>query len=86
MNFVMSSSTGAVPRNGSDKANWFFNNLAPGQYQVFTHWAAFSNRATNAPYTLYDGANAQATAVVNQTQFPSGVTVAGVTWQSLGAT
>ncbi len=71
--------------NGSAAANWNFNGLANGTYEVFTRWSHFSNRATNAPYTILDGQTPLATVLVNQQAAPVGDHVAGITWQSLGS-
>ena len=35
--------------------------LAPGPYEVFARWVPFTNRATNAPYTVLDGATSRGT-------------------------
>jgi hypothetical protein len=68
----------------NDRATWTFDGLLPGQYQVLTRWIPFSNRATNAPYTILDGPNSLGTALVNQQLEPAGDVSNGVTWQSLG--
>jgi hypothetical protein len=65
-------------------ADWTFSDLAAGSYQVFAQWIPFSNRATNAPYTIYDGSTPLATVLVNQQLAPSGDQSNGVVWQSLG--
>ena len=70
--------------NGSDSATWTFTNIPAGSYQVFAHWVQFVNRATNAPYTIYDGSTPQGTVQVNQQLAPVGDLSEGVTWQSLG--
>ncbi len=70
--------------NGSAFARWTVANLAPGQYEVFARWVPFGNRATNAPYTIFDGATSRGTVAVNQQLAPSGDLENGITWQSLG--
>ena len=70
--------------NGSGSATWEFDNLPAGSYQVFTKWIGFSNRASNAPYTIFDGSTALGTVPVNQQVMPSGDQSNGVVWQSLG--
>ena len=48
-------------------------------------WAAYSNRATNATYQVYDGTTLLGTVQVNQQMAPTGgQTVNGVAFQSLG--
>lgn len=69
---------------GGDTATWTFNNLANGTYQVLARWIGFSNRATNAPYTVLDGSTSLGTVLVNQQQMPVGDQSNGITWQSLG--
>ena len=70
--------------NGSGAATWKFTGLLPGPYQVFTKWVPFSNRATNAPYTILNGSATLATVNVNQQLAPAGETDNGIVWQSLG--
>ena len=69
---------------GSTTAVYTFASLAAGDYQVFAHWVPFSNRATNAPYTIVDGITQRGAVTVNQQLEPADQTAAGVTWQSLG--
>jgi len=85
----LSDSQYAPAGTGASKANWAFSGLTTGQtYEVWATWVASGNRATNAPYGLYNGSvlagNLVSTAVVNQQQSPSGQTQGGVVWQSLG--
>ena len=47
--------------------------------------ASFSNRATNALYTIFDGATQIGGTTVNQQVAPSGDQIAGIAWQSLGS-
>ncbi|MGD9723302.1 MAG: Calx-beta domain-containing protein [Pirellulales bacterium] len=70
--------------NGSSTANWAFNDIPNGTYQVFTRWSQFQNRATNAPYTVFDGNTAVGTLSVNQQVAPAGDEVGNVVWQILG--
>lgn len=70
--------------NGSGHATWSFGNLPTGAYEVFAKWIPFSNRATNAPYTVLDAGATLGTVLVNQQQFPTGEQSNGITWQSLG--
>jgi hypothetical protein len=75
----------ATGRTGADVSTWTFNNLAQGQYRVSITWAAWSDRATNAPYTVLDGSTVLGTFPINQQAAPSGFTDAGGTWQDLGS-
>jgi hypothetical protein len=80
--FAAPSGTGSSTAN----ATWSTTGLAPGAYNVQVTWNAFSNRADNAPYSIYDGNTLLATVPVNQQANPSGgVTQGGVTYQSLGS-
>ncbi len=71
--------------HGSDKATWTFTDLAPGQYRISTTWSAHPNRATNVPYTIFDGSAKLTTIRINQEQVPSvHVVVNGVNFHDLG--
>lgn len=74
----------AEPGDGSQKASWHLDHLPAGNYEVQATWPADLGQATNAPYTVYDGARFLATVRVNQTHAPHGTTIDGVTYQSLG--
>lgn len=69
---------------GANFATWNFGSLPNGEYEVFAKWIAFSNRASNAPYTILDGATPRGTVNVNQQNMPAGDSSNGVTWQPLG--
>ena len=69
---------------GADVARWSFQRLLPGMYRVAATWTTYSNRATNAPFTLLDGDTPAGTVAVNQQVAPSGFSDAGVNWQYLG--
>ncbi len=70
--------------NGSATATWNFVGVPNGQYQIFARWSNFSNRATNAPYTILDLGVPVATVHVNQQLAPSGEYSNGYYWESLG--
>ena len=69
---------GAVAR-----AQWTFV-VQPGTYQVAATWPAASNRATNAPYSVRDGAQTLDTVRVNQQQSPADFQDQGAGWHVLG--
>ncbi|MEX2113552.1 MAG: Calx-beta domain-containing protein, partial [Pirellulales bacterium] len=69
---------------GNNWVSWTFTDLPDATYQVFTRWSHFSNRATNAPYTVFDGAAALGTVSVNQQVAPAGDQVGDIVWQKLG--
>lgn len=68
------------PANAGKTATWTFTGLDMGAYRVSTTWSPYSNRATNAPYTINGGAAIP----VNQRLAPVGFTSGGATWQDLG--
>ena len=39
---------------GDDVASWTFTGLTPGDYEVSVSWKKDTNRATNAPFTIFD--------------------------------
>jgi hypothetical protein len=74
---------------GSSVATWEVTTNRPGQYEVFVTWAPFPNRATHAPYQVYDGPAAggvlEGTFHVNQRNTPvAHVTFGGRPFQRLG--
>ncbi len=70
--------------DGSSAACWTFTNVVPGQYRVATTWSPYSNRATNAPYTVLDGSTPVGTVRVNQQLAPNDFQDAGIVWKDLG--
>jgi hypothetical protein len=74
----------AAAGNGSATATWNFTAIPNGSYEVFARWNPFSNRATNAPYTILDNQTTLGTVLVNQQLAPTGEFSNGVAWQSLG--
>jgi hypothetical protein len=73
----------AAAGSGGSTATWTFT-VAPGAYQVAVTYSPYSNRATNAPYTVFDNSASQGTVPVNQQQTPSAFTDQGVGWTILG--
>jgi hypothetical protein len=71
--------------SGGDTATWTFT-VSPGVYQVSATWSTHGNRATNAPYSISDGATLLATAAVNQQLAPNDLTDQGSSWEHLGGT
>jgi probable HAF family extracellular repeat protein len=74
----------ALAGNGAAAATWTFDGLAPGVYRVSATWSTASNRATNAPYTVFDGATPLGTVAVNQRLAPGDFADQDVTWANLG--
>ena len=69
--------------DGANVASWQFTGLALGWYDVQATWLEDSNRADDAPFTIFDGTQSKGTVTVNQQQAPSGVLYNGRPWQSL---
>ena len=72
--------------DGSNTVEWEFADLPPGIYDVSATWYGASNRATDAPYTVYDGNGTQLDDVdVNQELQPVGGpdTGDGTKWQTI---
>ena len=77
----------AAAGSGSSVATWGFPVSAAGSYRVSATWLLHTNRATNAPFSVYNGAATGTplqTVLVNQQWAPSGFTDSGSTWQDLG--
>ncbi|MFP6693459.1 MAG: SdrD B-like domain-containing protein, partial [Pirellulales bacterium] len=74
---------------GSDTATWTFTNLTPGVYAVAATWVEYTNRAIDAPYSIYDGfvdpGNLIATIDVDQQIAPDDFNDLGADWESLSA-
>ena len=65
-------------------ATWTFTELQAGTYRVSATWIRHSNRATDAPYSVLDGANPLGTVLVNQELAPDDFSDAGAPWEALG--
>lgn len=76
-------------RNGSSTgaekvASWTFVAVTPGVYRVSATWKGSPTRATDAPYTIFDGTTPLKTARVNQQMSSDGFADAGILWDDLG--
>jgi hypothetical protein len=74
----------AAKGNGSTASSWTFSRIPNGTYNVWTTWKVSSINATNAPFTVYDGATARLTARINQRVKPGGLSADAVMWKQLG--
>jgi prepilin-type N-terminal cleavage/methylation domain-containing protein len=72
----------AAAGTGSDTATWTFSGLAPGWYDVQATWVSRSDRGTNVPYTILDGANPVGNISADQTAVS--LAPGQVTWNDLG--
>ena len=70
--------------DGSETASWTWSDLDAGIYDVFVTWTPFSNRATDAPFTVYDGVTSEGTVDVNQRSSPNDEEEFGHVWERLG--
>jgi hypothetical protein len=75
----------AAAGSGSSIAAWTFNGLLPGVYRVSAAWSTHSNRATNSPFTVYDGVTNRGTVRLNQELAPNDRVDAGTNWEDLGS-
>jgi hypothetical protein len=69
--------------SGNDVARWTFS-VTPGRYRVSASWFAHANRASDAPYTIFNGSNLLGTVRINQKVAPNDFTDAGSSWEDLG--
>ncbi|MCA9110134.1 MAG: hypothetical protein KDA52_09320 [Planctomycetaceae bacterium] len=71
--------------DGSDVATWTFTGLTPGNYEVSATWQAFANRATNSPFTAFDGVGGPQlnTVSLNQQMAPDDFMDDGSDWEIL---
>ncbi len=69
--------------SGALEALWTFA-VSPGQYRVAATWSIYSNRATDAPFTVYNGSTPLSAAAVDQQAAPNDLADAGVGWEYLG--
>ncbi|MEZ6146754.1 MAG: hypothetical protein R3B91_15320, partial [Planctomycetaceae bacterium] len=71
--------------DGSKVATWTFENLAPGEYTVAATWTPFANRATDAPFTAYNGVGGPVLGSidVNKQQAPNDFSSFGGNWKNL---
>jgi hypothetical protein len=74
----------AVKGTGTTTATWTFTALPPGQYRVHASWTASFVNATNAPFTVFDGATELGTVLANQEVASSGLNWSGTNWKELG--
>ncbi|MFB3103938.1 MAG: hypothetical protein ACE1ZA_03335, partial [Pseudomonadales bacterium] len=70
--------------NGTAVAAWTFNELTAGTYRVSATWIEHPNRATDAPYSVFDATNLQSTVNLNQELAPNDFSDAGTTWEDIG--
>ncbi|MCO6455093.1 MAG: choice-of-anchor D domain-containing protein [Pirellulaceae bacterium] len=73
----------ALAGGAVETAAYTFDVTAGAVYQVSATWTAFTNRATNAPYSV-SGVTQPATVPINQRVSPNDFTDSGAAWERLG--
>ncbi len=74
------------PGTGNSTATFTFN-VTPGLYRVSATWSEYFNRATDAPYDIYDGVvsgSPQVTTTLNQQRVPDDFVDDGSNWEDVG--
>ena len=56
----------AYKGNGSLTATWTYQVASSGGYQIYAQWSAYSNRAPDAPYRIYNNGSLLATVRADQ--------------------
>ena len=69
---------------GQDNATWSFADVSAGQYRVSVSYRSFGNRASNAPFTIRDGAAFLTTVRVDQRQAAGSLVHDGIPFHDLG--
>ncbi len=73
-----------IPGGAPQTGQWDFTGLASGTYRVSATWTAFSNRATDAPYTIDGIVGGPVRLEINQRVAPNDFSDQGVAWEDLG--
>ena len=68
---------------GSDTATWTFSVAAGSSWKVAATWTEFWNRATDAPFTIFDGDTPLLTVDVNQQVAANDFAYDGANWEWL---
>ncbi len=71
--------------HGADVATYTFTGLDPGIYRVSATWKGDTNRATDAPFSVYDGSNLLGRYRINQQQQPDSFTDGGFAFGNIGS-
>ncbi len=72
------------PGSGTEAAEWEFTGLEKGIYRVSVTYEHFSNRATDAPFTVFNGDINLGTVDINQELAPNDFNEKGTNWEDLG--
>jgi hypothetical protein len=75
----------AAAGNGTKSATWAFSGLEAGAtYKVDVTWKVVNGAATNAPFTVLEGATVVGSRSLNQSVAPNDFTVDTSAWEGLG--
>ncbi|MEX0777320.1 MAG: PQQ-dependent sugar dehydrogenase [Phycisphaeraceae bacterium] len=74
----------AINGGGANVATYTFTGLAPGVYRVSATWRGDTNRATNTPFGVHDGATLLGTVRINQRNAPNSLTDQGFAFGDIG--
>jgi hypothetical protein len=74
---------GAGPSDPATAACWSFAGVNPAWYVVRATWLEGTDRATNARYTIYDGATSLGDFAMNQKAAPAGTAYDERPWENL---
>ena len=74
------------PGVGENSATWTFENVPSAQVAVYATWKPSQtwSRASNAPFTVFDGDTAQGTTFVDMMYAPADELAFGTSWELLG--
>lgn len=70
---------------GAATATWTFSGLGAGSYRVSATWRDHPGRASNALYTILNGATPLGTARIDQRRAPKDIVDGGARWTDVGA-
>jgi len=74
----------ARPGSGAGWAEWAFEGLPEGSYEVYVTYLARAYRASDAPFEVLDGESSLGTVRVDQLVAPDDAKWGGYGWESLG--
>ena len=70
--------------SGSEYVTYTFTGLSPGLYDVAVNWSVHSNRATDAPFSVYNDGSLLETVDLNQENAPNDFTYDSANWEYVG--
>ncbi|MCA9091868.1 MAG: VCBS repeat-containing protein [Planctomycetaceae bacterium] len=67
----------------TEEAIWTFDDLIPGEYEIYATWPADSSYATNVPFAVSGDGVPEQVIRVDQTASPNGTSLGGRPWQKI---